>query len=270
MEEIITSASNATVKRLRKLISSSKARSDENMYVAEGIHLATSFLASGGIPELYACATSALSNPEIIELSKKLDAKTVRRVVITDSLFESIASIHSSVGILLLFSPSDRDNQLEAPLSDDAVLLENIQDPGNLGTILRTAAAVGINTVALSPRSASPWSPKALRAGMGAQFSLIIHENADILEIADKANVPVLATTLAPGSQSLYDIDLSQPVAWVMGNEGQGVSEVLARQADSRIFIPQTDGPVESLNVAAATAVCLYEQYRQRLNSYKT
>ena len=146
------------------------------------------------------------------------------------------------------------------------MLLEAVQDPGNLGTILRTTAASGVTDVFLSPECASPWSPKALRAGMGAQFGLTIYEQVNLSEYITNSNVPVYATTLSDDNVSLYDLDLKPASAWLIGNEGQGVSPELATAATKRVRIPQADTPVESLNVAAATAVCLYEQLRQRIS----
>lgn len=262
MDAVITSASNPAVKMVRKLISSAKSRREINQFVAEGIHLTKSFLESGGQPVLLICAVSAMQNQEIIELVESASARGTDVLVFTDSLFESIASVHAPVGVMMVFSPV-RSEWLNQPLSENALLLEAVQDPGNLGTILRTAAAVGVSQVLLSPDSASPWSPKALRAGMGAQFSLAVHEGCDLRAIAKEASIPVLATALALDGVLLYDIDLSTPVAWVLGNEGQGVSKELAELASERVMIPQVQSAVESLNVSAAAAVCLYEQYRQ-------
>src|SRR5690606_2680245 len=143
--------------------------------------------------------------------------------------------------------------------------LEDIQDPGNMGTILRTAAAVGIQRVLLSPGCASPWSPKALRAGMGAQFSVSIYEETDLFRALQNSTLPVLATVLEPDAASLYDTDLTKPAVWLFGNEGQGISEQLARCATQHIYIPQAATAVQCINVSAAAAICLYEQYRQNI-----
>lgn len=263
METIITSASNPGVKQLRKLATSAKERRASNTYIAEGTHLVRSFLTSGHVPLSYVCAESAPKNSEVLELTEALDAAGVRRTVVADSLFESLANIHASVGILITFSPQLPEASCVSPLTKTAVLLEDVQDPGNLGTILRTTAAVGVRDVILSPGCASPWSPKALRAGMGAQFSLDIHEDMGLADILKSATIPTLITSLAPSGKSLYELDLKQPVAWLLGSEGQGVSESLATQASTQVLIPQAATSVESLNVAAAAAVCLYEQYRQ-------
>ena len=128
---------------------------------------------------------------------------------------------------------------------------------------MRVVAAVGIRKVFLSPDCASVWSPKALRAGMGAQFSLMLHEEVDLPALAERSDIPVLATTLSRQSQSLYALDLARPVLWIFGNEGQGVSQQLTDRATTHVLIPQATNTVESLNVATAAAVCLYEQFRQ-------
>ena len=262
MDHVITSGSNQNIKRLRRLLSSSKMRREENTYVAEGIHLVASFLDAGRTPNGYVVAKSAIENPEISDLLSKLDTMPAEFMVVSDELFTSLTTIHASVGILILFSP-DQKAVVLGPLKENTVLLENIQDPGNLGTILRTAAAVGIKNIVLSDGCASPWSPKALRAGMGAQFSLNIHEDPDIKQVISESTIPSLVTSLADDSEMLYDLDLREPVAWIFGSEGQGVSDELAQLATKRVTIPQAESSVESLNVAASVAVCLYEQYRQ-------
>lgn len=243
-------------------MTSSKARRDENTFVAEGVHLVQSFLAAKKTPLLYVYAESAPQNQEIKQLIQELEAMNIPCATLSDSLFESLATIHATSGIVILFTPEKHDETLLPP-TENVVLLEDIQDPGNLGTILRTAVAAGIKHALLSAGCASPWSPKALRAGMGAQFSLVINERADLLDTVKKAKIPVLATTLSEDSTSLYTLDLHRPVSWVFGSEGQGVSQDLASAATHRVHIPQVNSSVESLNVAAAAAVCMYEQYRQ-------
>lgn len=266
MDTIITSSSNPTVKYIRKLMTSGKARKQSNMYVAEGAHLVKSLMDAGYAPAMYAYAEKASHNPEIAGILKQASRLEVDCVAIADSLFESITSIHASVGILALFSPKGT-HEAPALTKSSAVLLDEVQDPGNAGTILRTAAAVGITDAFLSSGCASPWAPKTLRAGMGAQFSLQIHEDADLTKVIREATIPTLLTILSPDSKSLYEADLSRPVAWIFCNEGQGASQQLLDVTSDHIHIPQANTPVESLNVAAAAAVCLYEQYRQTTHS---
>ena len=255
----ITSAQNPLVKQLRKLATSAKARREAGEYIAEGAHLVESYLAAGATPLRYVYAESAAHNHEVATLIERLRELAIEETAVSDTLFESLASIHANVGILIIFQPITTSLQA----SQTTVVLEDIQDPGNLGTILRTAAATGITNIVLSSGSASPWSPKALRAGMGAQFSLHIQENVNLKEFIKMSTIPTLVTTLSDTSENLYDLDLARPVVWILGNEGQGVSQPLTNLADTQVHIPQANTAVESLNVAAATSVCLYEQYRQ-------
>jgi TrmH family RNA methyltransferase len=145
----------------------------------------------------------------------------------------------------------------------DAILLDGVQDPGNVGTLLRTAAAAGIKQALLSPGCASAWSPKVLRAGQGAHFALAIHEDVDLA--AFMANYSgTTAVTCLDGATSLYEAKWQGSLAWIFGAEGQGVRPDLIAAALLRIRIPMP-GAVESLNVGAAAAVCLFEMVRRRL-----
>jgi TrmH family RNA methyltransferase len=146
----------------------------------------------------------------------------------------------------------------DAPL---VLALEDIQDPGNVGTLLRSAAAAGAGHVLLSQRCAFAWSPKVLRAAMGAHFVLDIFENVDLAALVAGAKVATLATS-GYATQRLYDVDLRQPVAWLFGHEGQGVADDLLSMATHQVVIPHL-GQIESLNVAACAAVCFFEQLRQ-------
>ncbi len=145
--------------------------------------------------------------------------------------------------------------------TDCCVLLEDVQDPGNLGSILRSAAAAGIGRIHLSPGCVDAWSPKVLRAGMGAHFHLSIHENSDLVAAARDFSGQVVATTL-DAEKTLFSLDLSGPTAFVIGNEGAGISAGLLEVSDSRVMIPMP-GAAESLNAAAAAAICFFERVRQ-------
>ncbi len=262
MPPTITSAANPHIKRLRKLLTSAKARREEQLAIAEGIHLVESFLQTGTTPDQYICAQSALGHPEVKALIEQLAQTTAQAIVVSNDIFSSLSSVHASVGIMIVFTPS-QPAKFPETFTQTAVLLEDIQDPGNIGAILRVIAATGLRQVFLSPDCASVWSPKALRAGMGAQFSLMLYEEVDLLALAKRSDIPVLATTLSGQSQSLYTLDLTHPVLWTFGNEGQGVSQQLINLATTHVLIPQATNTVESLNVAIAAAVCLYEQFRQ-------
>lgn len=266
MRNVISSANNEIVKRIRKLSSSAKERRTSGFAIAEGIHLARSLLSSRIDPSLYVISAAALDNVEIAEISNLLQKAGAKEVILSDTLFASVTSIHPNVGILIMF-PTPGSIMHHDSLKRNSVLLENIQDPGNLGTILRTTVAVGIQDVYLSSGCASPWSPKSLKGGMGAQFKVNLFEGVNLLDIIERSSIPVYGTTLANTSSSLFNIHLEKDVGWVFGNEGQGISPELVSICKETLTIPQAESTVvESLNVASAVAVCLYEQFRQNLH----
>ena len=181
-------------------------------------------------------------------------------VVLADALLARVSQLVSSAGVAAVIR-TPRPGPAPQSVSS-CLLLENIQDPGNLGSILRTAVAAGVLHVFLSKGSVFAWAPKVIRAGMGAHFFLSIFEGVEVGEFTHSFRGSVVA--LEPRAEvSLYDLDLRGPVAWVLGNEGAGLSEGARRLATHRVRIPMP-GPAESLNVAAAAAICLFEQIRQR------
>jgi TrmH family RNA methyltransferase len=163
------------------------------------------------------------------------------------------------VGVMFLIDTPERE--VPDAMTVGAVLLDNVQDPGNVGSILRSAAAAGIKQVFCSGGTAFCWSPKVLRAAMGAHFVLDIFENVDLAALMASSSIPTLATS-GYATTRLYDADLRKPVAWVFGHEGQGVADDLLSLATQTVVIPHL-GQVESLNVAACAAVCFFEQVRQ-------
>ncbi len=255
----ISSSHNDTYKNLKQLASSSKHRRREGKTLLEGIHLCESYLQHIGQPLMYVYSHSASENDEVAQLMDACDELSTPSILLSDSHYKALSSVENGPGILFVVATPDVASP--AKLQTNALLLEDIQDPGNMGTILRTAAAAGITEVYASSASASAWSPKTLRAGMGAHLALTIYENCDLSDLIANSTTQVLATSLE-ATESIYDIDLSQPTAWLFGNEGQGVSSELLSLDVKKVIIPQNPH-VESLNVAAATAVCLFEQSRQ-------
>lgn len=199
-------------------------------------------------------------NPEMATL-----AAQASWLVLDDRLFDQL-DIMPSPSPMLAVVETPRPALLASGPDHDLVILDRIQDPGNVGTILRTAAAAGIRTVLTTAGTAACWAPKVLRAGMGGHFVLDIHENIPLDQLKAQVGALPLAGTVLQDGQSLYATDLRQPLAWVFGNEGEGIDPELQAQLGCRLTIPQDPG-VESLNVAASAAVCLFEQRRQRLAS---
>jgi TrmH family RNA methyltransferase len=255
--KLVSSRENPLFKRLRGLGSSAQARKKEGLSVIDGAHLLEACLASGHRPELVAVSESGLRRPEIARLAAACAAEVTQ---FPDALFEALSTVGHGAGIVAaLRTPRER---MPETVVGDCLLLEHLQDPGNMGSLLRSAAAAGVRQVFCSPRTVYAWSPKVLRAGQGAHFALEIIEGVDLAQVVARLKVPLLATTSHAG-HSIYDVDLRAPVGWLIGNEGAGVSDELAAHATVRLSIPMP-GVAESLNVAAAGAICMFEAVRQR------
>jgi TrmH family RNA methyltransferase len=174
-----------------------------------------------------------------------------------EALIKALTPVETPVGMLAVIDVPVPETQSHG---DCVMLLENVQDPGNLGALLRVAAAAGADAVHLSQGCAEAWSPKCLRGGQGAHFHLAIHENVNLPALARDFGAPVYAASLG-GTASLFDLDLRGRVGFAFGNEGAGLSAPLCETA--KPFIIPMPGKVESLNVATAAAVCLFERVRQ-------
>lgn len=254
----IQSRDNPLFKELLKLAGSARQRSKAGQTLLDGIHLIQAYLASGNKPLHLLVTVAVLQDREVVALLKKLSGVPLTQL--DDSLFADLTELKTPSGILALIDlPSPA---VSAAQSRFGLLLEDIQDPGNLGSMLRSSAAAGCDAVFLSKGCADAWSPKVLRAGMGGHFTLSIHESMDLLAVAAAFQGKLLAA-LPDAKTSLYDCDLRGKLAFAVGNEGAGLSEGLLEAASLHITIPMP-GKIESLNVAAAAAVCLFEAARQR------
>ena len=221
----------------------------------DGIHLIESYLRHGGSPREVMVAEGKVQEREIAGLLRILPSSPV---ILADRLFEELSELSTPTGILAVIEiPRARDECQGAC----ALLLEDVQDPGNVGSILRTAAAAGAEDAWLSKGCADPWSPKVLRGAMGAHFGLRIHERNDLVNTALRRPGLVVAL-LADAPRSLYELDLTGTVAFALGNEGSGLSSAVREVASEHAAIPM-HGDVESLGVGAAAAVCLFERARQ-------
>lgn len=264
---LIESAQNERLKNAIRLLASNNALRQSGLAAAEGLHLAESLLHLPGVNiESVWIPQSLLNKPEwltLSALSDVLENGLVRCFVLSDALFSKLSKLKTPTGPMIFFEPENASTGID--LSKDIALLDGIQDPGNVGTLLRNCAAAGVQQVALSDHSAWVWSDKVLRAGMGAQFSLHLFSESDLLKAlgAYVGKVPVRATSLHPKSVDLFDADLKPAGIWVFGSEGQGVSPAWLDRASHYIRIPQSHH-IESLNVGSSSAVCLFEQFRQR------
>jgi TrmH family RNA methyltransferase len=256
--KLLRSRDNPRFKALRELATSTRARRKAGLALLDGAHLISSYRASGGVPEQLILSEHGSANAEAARLAAGVAAQAV--LMLADALFAELAQVATPTGIIALIR-TPKPDPLPATI-ERCVMLENIQDAGNLGSILRSTAAAGIRTVLLSQGCAFAWSPKVLRAGMGAHFSLEIFDNADLPAAARKLSGRLICTS-GHARKSLYQLDLRGPLAWVFGNEGSGVSAAMAAAAAEQVRIPMP-GKTESLNVAAAAAICLFEQVRQQ------
>jgi TrmH family RNA methyltransferase len=227
----------------------------------DGIHLCQAWLAHQGAPALCVVSETACADVEVAAIVAECVARQAVCLLLPDALFGPLSQVDNGVALLFLVDIPRRERI--NTLTQSAVLLDQLQDPGNLGSILRSAAAAGIKHVFCSAGSVAAWSPKVLRAGMGAHFVLEIVENADLHALVGSATIPVLATS-SHADSTVFAADLTQSLAWLFGHEGQGVSTSLLAMATQQVAIPHA-GEIESLNVAASAAVCLFEQMRQRL-----
>ncbi len=252
----IQSRDNADYKQLKKLAESGRERRKTGQTLLDGLHLVEAWEQHHGPVAQLIVGETALAHPEI---AAYVQGRAL--VTISDALLRELGLVDTPTGLLARVAMPKA--AVTVDLGCDSLLLDGVQDPGNVGTLLRTAAAAGVRQVLLSPGCAAAWSPKVLRAGQGAHFVLALHEDADLADFM--ANYQgTAAVTCLDGADSLYTAAWSGPLAWVMGAEGQGVRPELIAAARLRVKIPMP-GAVESLNVGAAAAICLFEMVRRRL-----
>ena len=234
---VLTSKDNPKVKRWMKLATDGRFRRSENRALIEGPHLIEAALQRG----LKLLAVLATEDADVMGLKPTLVSRGVLRAIVDTDTPQGIAA------------------EIEIPsvrVKGSTVFLEGIQDPGNVGAIVRSAAAFGVGRVVLDQGCADPWSPRALRAGMGGHFALGIMETKDLgAEI--EAFKGTLAVTVPRGG---VDVSKASAQGWVFGAEGRGVSEQTLGKASLKVTIRMAPG-TESLNVAAAAAICLYESF---------
>jgi TrmH family RNA methyltransferase len=243
----ITSRDNPLIKELRKLSQDSTAYRKQQRVWLEGDHLCRAALARGLKPSIAVFSASfwPLAPAEWMQAATK-------NIVISDALLPEISGLESPARMGFVLDLPAAPEWLPGAAS---VILDRVQDAGNVGSILRSAAAFGFRQIIALKGTAALWSPKVLRAGMGAHFSLQLVEGVEPVALA-ALTIPIVVTSSHHGS-FLHQQALPMPCAWAMGHEGQGVSDALMDLASLKVRIDQPGGE-ESLNVAAAAAICLY------------
>ena len=243
----IASRANPFVKTLKRLSQDSTAYRKDGQVWLEGDHLCRAALARGIRPAVAVFSESFWSTA-----APALTSAAARNVVISDAIWPEFSGLESPAPMgFVMALPEALGVQADA----SSVVLDRVQDAGNVGSILRSAAAFGFKQVLAVKGTAALWSPKVLRAGMGAHFGLHLVEGLE--EAALKALVVPIYATSSHGGVLLHEAALPMPCAWVMGHEGQGVSADLMARASQLVCIAQPGGE-ESLNVGAAAAICLH------------
>lgn len=220
----------------------SRLRRAERRVLIEGPHLVVAALEAGIEPVALIGTEAGLAKPEIKGLN-------IATTVVTPAVFAAIADAVTAPGIAAEIALPELER------AGSTVYLESVQDPGNVGAIIRSAAAFGAGTVVLDRQCADPWSPKVLRAGQGGHFAVALRQTDDLLAALSGR----LICTVVEGGTPLRKADLSGRIAWAFGAEGAGLSAAMLAKAAERVTIPMAGG--ESLNVAAAAAICLYEAF---------
>jgi len=254
---VLRSQDNPRLRRWTRLAADPRERRREGCALIEGPHLVLACLEAGIRPQALILSESGAGRTELAQLVQR---SGVTATILADSLFVAIAQAESPQGIVAEIWLPQEGEALESAAA--CVFLEGIQDAGNVGAILRSAAAFGVPVAVLGPGCADAWSPKVLRAAMGAHFVIGLRRSddlaSDLERFGGRVALAVPRGGVAPGDAELYG-----RLGWILGAEGPGVSAALASRADLKVTIPVRPG-TESLNVAMAAAILFYEAERLR------
>lgn len=259
----ITSASNAKIKQVIQLQKKRKERESTGLFPAEGIRLFQE-IPSDRLDQIFV-SESFLDREDAEELLSGLDDQEI--FIVKDSVFESMCDTKTPQGILALVRRQERTLEEILSISETPffMMAENLQDPGNLGTILRTGEGAGITALILSKGTVDIYSPKVIRSTMGSLFRvpfLYVEDMAETAKLLQEKGIQVYAAHLE-GSVPYDEPDYRKPAALLVGNEGNGLTDRTAEACSRRIRIPM-EGQVESLNAAMSAGILMYEVHRQR------
>lgn len=255
--KLITSRANPTFKALKSVADDVREQRRLGMTLLEGVHIVVAYRDKIGLPLQLIVSEQGATQLEIQALCDSLAA--VETFLLRDTLFRELSELATPAGVAAIIPIPASSSE---PVSGSCVLLDALQDAGNVGSILRTAVAAGIADIFLGPGCAGVWTPRVLRAAQGAHFDLRLHEQADLGAIMAGFSGTTVAATAHDG-EPLYRQDLTDSLAWLFGSEGRGISPSLENAAEKRVVIPLAQR-CESLNVAAAAAICLFEEVRQK------
>lgn len=258
---MITSNQNPKIRRVRELLAKRSERESSGVFVVEGVRLVEEAFGSGWPVELVLFSGELSARGQ--QALSRLSDSDVDIEEIAAHLMDALTDTETSQGILAVI----RHNELPLPANADFfVIADAIRDPGNLGTLIRTCAAAGVDGLFLTPGSVDPYAPKVLRAGMGAQFRLPIHQagwDEISVSLRKRPNPARILLSDVEGGKTAWESDLRGPLALVIGSEAEGVSPAARQAADDHIHIPMP-GHSESLNAAVAAGILIFEVVRQR------
>ena len=258
----VTGLQNPVVKAAAEL-KQKKYRTQNGLYLAEGLRTAEEAVAYKAVETLFYVATD---DERTMRLLEDAAAQNIKLVCVSENVMKKIADTETPQGIIAVCKM--RQPKLENLLASGKMLLvlDRVGDPGNIGTMLRTADAAGIGGLVLLKGCADIYAPKTVRSSMGSLFHIPVLSGVseqEFVSAAKKAGYDLLVTCL-DGADNLYKADLSGRIAFVMGNEAGGVSETLLEKADKRVYIPMA-GRAESLNVAMAAGIVMFEALRRKV-----
>ena len=258
----LTGLQNPVVKAAAEL-KQKKYRTQNGLYLAEGLRTAEEAVAYKAVETLFYVATD---DDRTMRLLEDAAMQNIKLVCVNENVMKKIADTETPQGIIAVCKM--RQPKLENLLASGKMLLvlDRVGDPGNIGTMLRTADAAGIGGLVLLKGCADIYAPKTVRSSMGSLFHIPVLSGVseqEFVSAAKKAGYDLLVTCL-DGADNLYKADLNGRIAFVMGNEAGGVSETLLEKADKRVYIPMA-GRAESLNVAMAAGIVMFEALRRKV-----
>lgn len=261
--QVISSKDNDLIKHIKKL-KDKKFRDESNEYIIEGIKLIEEAVKENAkIKKIVICEDT--TNTYEIPTNVMLEIAKYECIYVTEKIFISITQVANPQGIMAIIEKTTRNAEIDYS-QDIIVVLDDVQDPGNLGTVLRTLDSIGLNQIIVSKGTVDAYNPKVVRSTMGAIFRINIIETEDLRETIKnikKHHFKLVVTSLQT-ENSIYDIDYNKKVI-VIGNESNGVSNVIQEMADEKVKIPML-GKTESLNASVAAGIVMYEYVRQKLN----
>lgn len=260
--QVITSKDNEIIKSIRKL-KDKKYRDIENKYIIEGIKLIEEAIEEKAKIDTVIICEDCIAN-KTIEQKLMYEIAKYNCIYVSEKVFNAVTEVTNPQGILAVVNKENKESDINYD-EDVIVVLDGIQDPGNLGTILRTVDSVGLSQIIVSNKTADAYNPKVVRSTMGAIYRVKVIESNNLIKTLmeiKKHKYKILATSLET-KESLYDVEFNKKVI-VIGNEANGVSKEILEIADEKIKIPML-GKTESLNASVATGVILYEYVRKRI-----